>query len=276
MLIIGDMINTTRKSVEKAVKERNGLFIQELAIKQIEAGAQYIDVNSGTFYGEEAESLCWLVATVQSGISVPLCIDSSDPEAVEAALKLHKGSAIVNSITLIERQYERLIPVIRQYECKVVALCMGQLSIPETPEERVKLAQQLVTKLVCDGVALEDIFVDPLIRPVAIGAGNGVIALRTIEGIFKHIKGVSTICGLSNISFGLPHRKILNRTFLMMAMAFGLGAAILNPLDGQLMGYVKAARALLGDDNLCKEYIEASRAGTLDSLMRLGEKSGPK
>jgi cobalamin-dependent methionine synthase I len=263
MLIVGERINTSRKAVEPAVKNRDADFIQNEARCQVDNGATYIDVNAGTLISEEPEALMWLVQTVQAAVDVPLCIDSPNPAAIEAALKVHKGQSLVNSITAEKDRYNAIVPLVKEYGCKVVALCMDDSGMPETAEDRFKIACTLVEKLVQDGIEKDRIYIDPLVRPISIGTDFANVVLDTLEKIVVRLEGVHTICGLSNISFGLPVRKLLNRTFLIMAMTCGLDTAILDPTDRELMSFVIAARTLLGKDEFCMDYITAQREGKL-------------
>lgn len=264
MLIVGERINTSRKAIEPAVKARDVEFIQNEARSQVSSGATYVDVNAGTFVSEEPEALVWLVKTVQSAVDVPLCIDSPNPAAIEAALKVHTGTAMVNSITAEKERYSSIVPLVKEYGCKIVALCMDDSGMPETGEQRFGIACKLVEDLTRDGIEKDSIYIDPLVRPISTGADFGVIVLDTIRKITTELSGVHTICGLSNISFGLPTRKLLNRTFLVMAMTGGLDAAILDPTDKEIMALVIASRALLGKDDFCMNYITAQREGKLD------------
>lgn len=264
MLIVGERINTSRKAIEPAVRARDVEFIQNEARNQVASGATYVDVNAGTLVSEEPEALAWLVQTVQAVVDVPLCIDSPNPIAIEAALKVHKGRAMVNSITAERERYSAIVPLVKEYGCKIVALCMDDSGMPETGEQRFEIARKLVEDLARDGVEEERIYIDPLVRPVSTGADFGVIVLDTIRRVTTELDGVHTICGLSNISFGLPTRKLLNRTFLVMAMTAGLDAAILDPTDREIMALVIASEALLGKDDFCMNYITAQREGKLD------------
>jgi len=152
MIIVGEKINTSRKSIEEAVANRDASFIARVARQQAEAGADYIDVNAGTFVDREAELLCWLVETVQREVELPLCLDSPNHKALAEAIKLHQGEPLVNSISLEEERYDALIPVITSQPCRVVALCMGKTAMPTTVEERVKVGAELIGRLTGAGV----------------------------------------------------------------------------------------------------------------------------
>ena len=263
MIIVGEKINTSRKSIEQAVSNRDSSFIVNIAREQAEAGADYIDVNAGTFVETETDNLCWLVETVQSELDVPLALDSPDPKALEAAMKRHKGIPMINSISLEEERFKSLLPVITSQPCHVVALCMSQTSMPTTVADRVEVGSELITRLTGAGIPLDRIYVDPLIQPVSVDTNMGLASLGAIRKIMDNFPGVNTICGLSNISFGLPERRIINRNFLALCISYGLSAVILDPTDRELMTTLITVEMLLGRDEYCGNYIEAFQNGRL-------------
>lgn len=265
MLIIGELINASRKAVGEALEKRDADAIRKLAKDQVEAGADYIDVNAGGFVGREAELLKWLVTTVQDCVGNPCCIDSSDPRAIEAAMAVHKGPAMVNSISLEKGRFDEVLPLLAGADVKVVALCMSDDGMPVTCAERVSVAEKLIDGLVRNNVSLDGIHVDPLVQPVSTNDRYGVEFLKAVREIMSRFEGVHTICGLSNISYGLPERKFLNRNFAVMAVAGGLDSLIVNPLDRRMMTSLLAAEALAGKDPYCMKFIRAYRAGKLES-----------
>ena len=257
MVIVGEKINTSRKSVEEAVRKKDATFIAKVAREQAEAGANYIDVNAGTFLEQEVDYLCWLVETVQSEVALPLSLDSPNPKALSEAMKRHKGEPMINSISLEEDRFKSLLPVITSQPCRVVALCMAKTSMPTTTEERVQVGSELIEKLTGEGFPLEKIYVDPLGQPVSVDTSMGVATLGAIKKIMNDFPGINTICGLSNISFGLPARGLINRNFLALCLAYGLSAAILDPTDKQLMATLLTVEMLLGQDEYCGDFIDA-------------------
>jgi len=257
MLIVGEKINTSRKNVEEAVRKKDATFIVRVAREQAEAGANYIDVNAGTFLEQEVDYLCWLVETVQSEVDLPLSLDSPNTKALAEAIKRHKGEPMINSISLEEDRLKSLLPVITSQPCRVVALCMAQESMPTTTEERVQVGSELIKKLTDEGFPLENIYVDPLIQPVSVDTNMGMAALRAINKIMSDFPGVNTICGLSNISFGLPERRLINRNFLALCLAYGVSAVILDPTDQKIMSTFLTAEMLLGRDEYCGNFIDA-------------------
>ena len=264
MLIIGELINSTRKKVKAAVEARDADFVRDLARRQAEAGANILDVNGG-IPGHEAESLEWLINIVQETTDLPLSIDSSDPEVVRRTLPLCKQRPLLNSIPDEPARFDVLLPALKEYRPRVIALCMSSAGTPSGVDDRLHTASRLVDRLTNEGVDLDDIFVDPCVLPVSTGSEHGVAVLEAIGCITKRYPGVHTSVGLSNISFGVPARKLMNEVFLMLLMARGLDAAILDPCDRQLMANVAAAEALLGRDEFCVQYLRAFRAGKLEA-----------
>ena len=263
MIIVGEKINTSRKSIEEAVRKRDAAFITKVAQDQAEAGAYYIDVNAGTFLDQEVDCLCWLVETVQNEVDLPLSLDSPNPQALSEAMKCHKGEPMINSISLEEDRFQSLLPVITSQPCCVVALCMAKTAMPTTTEERVQAGSELIKKLTDEGIPLEKIYVDPLVQPVSVDTHMGIATLRAIDKIMNDFPGVNTICGLSNISFGLPERRLINRNFLALCISYGLSAAILDPTDQQLMATLLAVEMILGRDEYCQNFIDAYQDGRL-------------
>ncbi|MEJ2157690.1 MAG: methyltetrahydrofolate cobalamin methyltransferase [Desulfobacteraceae bacterium] len=265
MIIIGELINASRKAIEAAIKAQDAAAIQKVAKDQAEAGADYIDVNAGVFVGQEPEYLKWLVETVQAAVDKPCAIDSPDPAAVEAALAVHKGTPMINSISLEKERYEKLMPIIAGTDMKVIALCMSDKGMPKTVDDRMQIAEEMIEGLVKNNVKVENIFVDPLVQPISVENTFGVEFINAIEKIVTAYPGIHTACGLSNISYGLPARKFMNQTFMTMAIAKGLDGAIINPMDRRMMANIIAAEALAGKDGFCMKYITAFRAGMFDT-----------
>ena len=260
MIIVGELINASRKSVAAAIENQDEPTIQKIAAEQFENGAHYIDVNAGVFVGKEPEYMQWLVSTVQEAVKVPCSIDSPDPKAIESALSVHKGTAMINSISLEKKRYDALLPIVAGTDLKVVALCMSDEGMPKTVDDRMLIADKLINGLLQHNVPLDNIYVDPLVQPIATDTRFGYEFLQAIEKIVTTFKGVHTLCGLSNISYGLPERKFLNQAFMIMAIAKGLDGAIVNPSDKRMMACIVAAEALIGKDEFCGDYLSAYRA----------------
>lgn len=259
MLIVGELINASRKKIRTAIENQDKDTIQQIAVQQFENGADFIDANAGVFVGKEAEYLKWLVTTIQEDVDTPCCIDSPDPAAIEAALAVHKGTPMINSISMEKERYDALMPLIAGTDYKVVALCMSDAGMPETADARISIAEELVNNLVKNNIPLENIYVDPLVQPLSTNDNYGTEFLTSIEMIMSRFPGVHTVCGLSNISYGLPERMLLNQTFMVMAITKGLDGAIVNPLDNKMMAAIITAEALAGNDEWCEQYLLAYR-----------------
>jgi 5-methyltetrahydrofolate--homocysteine methyltransferase len=264
MLIVGERINTSRREVAEATRARNKEFILSEATRQMEAGAHLLDVNAGTYAEEERTYLRWIVETIRSEVGAPLCLDSTDPRVIADALQICGKGAMINSITAEKESYSAMLPLAREYSCRIVALCLDDGGIPTELEDKLKVGCKLVDSLLSDGIAPGDIYVDPLVMAVSTDQRSGSVALRVIREIKERYPGIHAICGLSNVSFGLPARKLLNRVFLVAAMAAGLDAVIIDPLDKPLMANLISANALLGNDEMCMGYIRAYRGGRLE------------
>lgn len=260
MIVIGERINSTRKTVKEAIARKDARFLQKLAVDQVQAGADYVDVNAGAFPEEEVALMAWLAQVVQEAVEVPLVLDSANAAALEAGLQTHRnGTAIINSITAEEVRFKQVLPLVLEHKTPVMALAMGDGEITRTPEDRLKVARRLIEALCAEGVPPDQIYLDPMIQPVSVQNDLGVTALEVIRRIKQDFPGVRAACGLSNISFGLPQRAKLNRCFLTMALAAGLDCAILDPLDRDMMDLITTSEALLGKDRFCKRYIKAFR-----------------
>jgi cobalamin-dependent methionine synthase I len=264
MFIVGERINASRKMIKPAIENQDAGFIVKEASDQASAGADMVDVNAGVFVNKEVEYLPWLVETIQAKVDVRLCLDSPDPKAIEAALAVHKGQAMINSISLEKERFETLLPLIGKYKAKVVALCMTDTGMPKTAEERFDIASELIEKLTKAGVPLDDIYVDPLVMAVSTDSSFGVEFLQAVKLIMTGHPGVHTICGLSNISFGLPLRSHINQTFAIMGMTMGLDGLIIDPLDKRMMAGIMMAETLLGHDQYCAGYLKAYRDGRFE------------
>ena len=239
MIIIGERINASRKYIAQAIVSRNTSFIQDEAKAQARAGADYIDVNAGTFACDEAAHLEWLIKTVQEVTNVPVSIDSPDPSVIESVISLVRRSPIINSISLEASRLEGILPLVAKYKTKVIALCQSGDSIAETAEAKVRMAGDLVRKVTAAGIPLENLYIDPLVYPIAANNLSAMATLDAIEQIMKQFPGVHTTCGLTNASYGLPGRKLINRTLLVAAIVRGLDSVIADPTDSQLFGALK-------------------------------------
>lgn len=264
MIIIGEKLNSTNKAARAAIESCDAAFVHDMAKNQLAAGASYIDLNAGMFVEDEPEKLEWLVKAAQEAVDAPFSLDSPNSEALKRALKIVKTKPIINSITLEKERFDSILPLVLEYGTGVIALCMDDSGMPETTEERVAIADKLIAGITAKGVNISDIYIDPMVRPVGTGSHYGTVALETIRSVRSRFPEVHITCGLSNISFGLPARKVLNQAFLIAAMTCGLDSAILDPLDKRLMAYIYAAEALLGRDDFCMDYLAKYREGLID------------
>jgi cobalamin-dependent methionine synthase I len=261
--MVGERINTTRKRVQQAVADRDAAYIQQDVQAQQRCGAQYIDINAGARIGHETEDMQWLLEVVQPVVTVPLCLDSPDPKVLAMAYERVQKPPMINSISLEKARFDAMAPFLEGKKCKIVALCLDDSGLPKTALQIVQRAETIVMRLAGLGFSRDSVYVDPLVQPVSTDTKNGAMVLEAVSEIRKALAGVHIICGLSNISYGLPKRKIINRTFLSLMMAAGLDAAILDPLDADLTAVLKTTQMLLGQDIYCAKYLKAFRAGEI-------------
>jgi len=265
MLIIGELINCTRTKVGEAAQRRDAEFFKNLAIKQAAAGANMLDVNGG-LPEQEVELLSWLVDLVQGVVDIPLCLDSADPKALTKALPLCKQRPMINSISDEPARWA-MLPMLKEHRPKLIVLCMSASGLPIGVEDRVGIASRLIDRLVAEGFELDDIYVDGCVLPIATDP-HGKHLLAAIGQIIAKYPGVHISAGVSNVSFGLPLRRLLNQVFLPLLMAHGLDAAIIDPCDQQSIMNIMAAEALLGRDQYCKNYVRAYRDGKFGSVTK--------
>lgn len=255
--------------IEQAVVNRDADFIKKLAKDQIEAGGTYVDVNCGTLTSGEPEALEWLTKTVMDAVDAPISFDTPNAAAIERAISVYdtsKGQPMINSITAETDRFDSILPLVLKYKTKVIALAMDDTGIQADPDKRLSVARDMVLKLTASGVPLEDIYVDPLTFPIGTGSDVGTAMLDIIEKIMLEFPGVHTIAGLSNISHGMPKRKLLNQAVTLLAMDRGLDAGIIDPMDHYLMALIAATEALLGRDEFSMNYITLARDGKFDAL----------
>ena len=255
--VIGERINPTgKKLMKEALLSGDMGYILKQAIAQIDAGAHILDVNVGAPGVDEKEVLPRIVKQLQAITDLPLQIDSSDHDAIEAALRVYNGKPIVNSVNGSEEVLEKLLPVVKKYGAAVVGLTLDESGIPEEAEDRFNIARNILNKAISYGIPKEDVYIDCLTLTVSAqqdGACKTLAALRKV----KEELGLKTVLGVSNISFGLPNRELLNKSFLLMAMENGLDLPIINPNTASMMDTIRAFRVLKNRDKLSEEYIEA-------------------
>jgi 5-methyltetrahydrofolate corrinoid/iron sulfur protein methyltransferase len=262
MIVVGELINMTRKPVEKAWRERDADAIASLARKQAEAGADYIDVNSGV-PGEEAACMAWLVDVVQQAVDLPLSIDTSHPQALDKAMERVRKEPLINSISAEKDRWSSFLPRLKGVSCRVVGLLVGDRGLPKTIQDRLDNGDFLMEKFFAAGFSEGDVFFDPCVMPVSTEPTAGSTCLDSLRELARRWPSAHRISAVSNISFGLPARSLLNRSFLCLAMGSGLDAVILNPLDKGILQSLRASDALLGQDAYCRQYLQAFRKGLL-------------
>ena len=258
--VIGERINTTRQAVQTATAERDAAYIANDVRRQEAAGATYIDVNAGARIGHELEDMEWLVGVVQGAVSLPLCLDSPDPAVLELAFGLVKQRPLVNSVSLETDRFQTMMRFLGGKDCSVVGLCMDDNGLPAGADDIVQRAQKLTAALEGAGFDRGQIYIDPLVQPISVDQSNGCMALEAVRRIKAELPGVHFACGLSNSSYGLPQRKIINRTFLTLMMGAGLDGAIIDPLDDKLMAVIRTTEMLLGADEWCMNFLCGVRA----------------
>ncbi|MBN1628360.1 MAG: dihydropteroate synthase [Thermoleophilia bacterium] len=263
MIVVGELINASRKVIAQAIRTKDVTTVQQVARDEAGAGASFIDVNAGVFEDQEAELLGWLVEHVQQTVTIPCSIDSPNPKAIEAALAVHRGDAMINSISLEQDRRDSVTSLLAGTSHHVIAMCMDDDGLPETVDQRLRNADRMVSYLRGQGVAEDHIYLDLLLQAVSSNPTAAVDFLEAVAAVKTRFPEVHLICGMSNVSFGLPQRKVLNQVFAAMAVARGLDAAILNPLDVRLMSHILVAETLAGQDEWCERYLDASRAGRL-------------
>ncbi len=264
MKIIGEKINGTRKRVKEAVLGRDAAFIQKLAADQAAAGANWIDVNAGTPVEREPDDLVWLVETVQEATDKPLCLDSANPAALAAALPHVRRAPLINSISGEQARLTGVLPLAAQAGGGVIALAMDDKGIPPTAEGRLAIVRRLIGLTREAGIPDEQVYVDPLVMTIGASGDAGRVALATVRAVKAEFPTVHFTSGLSNVSYGLPVRSLINRAFLTLMLEAGLDTAILDPLDRELRRAILAAEAVLGLDRHCLNYTRAFRAGLLE------------
>jgi len=258
-VMIGERINPTgRKLLAAEMKEGDYSRVEKDALAQVAAGAQMLDVNAGIPLADEPKILAEAVQLVQSITDVPLSIDSSIVEALEAGLSVYKGRALVNSTTAEEEVMERVLPLVKKYDAAVVAISNDETGISEDPDERFKIAKLIVERAADHGVKAEDVVVDPLVMPIGAVNRAGKDVFYLVRRLREELK-VNTTCGASNIGFGLPNRHAINNAFLPMIAGAGMTSAILNPLHEGLAPAIKAADVLNGVDPHCANWIRTYR-----------------
>ena len=264
MIIIGEKINGTRKAVAKAIAERNDAFIKDLAQSQASAGSSYLDINAGTRPDREPDDMAWLVQCVQSVVDIPLCLDSANPQALEAGLKIVQKVPLINSLSGEKARIEGVLPLALKHKTGLIILALDDTTgIPVTSDGRMAIIARLAGMALEGGLGEDQLFIDPLVTAISTGTENAKVTFDTIQLAREAYPKAHVTSGLSNISFGMPLRGLINRTFLAMCIKAGMDSAIADPNDRDLMGTALAAEMLMGKDSYCQKYSRAFRAGLI-------------
>lgn len=279
--IIGERINPTgRKRLAAGMMTGDLSRVESDALAQAAAGAHMLDVNAGIPLADEPALLAQAVQLVQSVTDLPLCIDSSIVAALARGLEVYEGKALVNSVTGEEERLEAVLPLVKTHGAAVIGISNDETGISHDPLERFKVAEKIVHRALDHGIPREDVLIDPLVMPAGAVRGAGWQVFEIVRMVREEL-GVNTLCGASNVSFGLPHRIGLNAHFLSMAIAAGMTAAITNPLEGEIKSAIMAADLLMGHDENCEAWIAANRglsvpAGRQRRAGRRGRRRGPR
>ena len=258
-LIVGELINSSRQQVGKAIRDKDDALIRSLARSQIEAGADAIDLSAGESVREEKENLLWLIEVVESelGPDVRLAIDTSDPDIMKAGLAACSGRPTANSISN-EAGKQDLIEVTARAEAGVIGLSMGEYGMPKSAQDRVSESEALLQKCLKAGLDRDQLYVDVICMSVASSQDQGKAVLQAVQRVKTEV-GVKTLAAVSNVSFGLPNRRLLNRTYLSMLLEVGLDGAILDATDEGIRDTMTASCALRGEDKYCLGHIKHHR-----------------
>jgi len=260
MLIIGELINGMYKEVGRAIKEKNKSVIQRLARQQVDAGCDALDLNCGPASRNPASDMCWLVQTVQEVTDKALCLDSTRVSAIEEGLKITKFKAIINSTSADKEKLDTIVPLALKYKASLIGLTLDKKGVPQDKDRRLELAAMIVADCQEKGFPLDELYIDPVVLPANVAQVQLEDTLRALAE-FKIISSPppKTVIGLSNVSQGTKERSLVNRTFLIMAVFNGLDAAILDPLDKELMDSLITAELILNKQIYCDSFLEAYR-----------------
>ncbi len=258
MYIIGELINGMYKKVTQAIHDRDSAYIRSLAELQVESGADSLDVNCGPLSKDPLADMLWLVEVIQKSVSVPLSIDTTRKEIMEECLKVLKTPGIINSSSADEERLNFYISLAKKHKASLIALTMDKKGVPQDKDRRLELAALILSVAQKNNFSYADLYLDPVLLPINVAQNQLFDILEAIRD-FKLLSDPSpkTVVGLSNISQGAKHKRLINRVFLAMAQGFGLDAAILDPLDENLMEILITADLVLSKDIYCDDYVAA-------------------
>ena len=261
-VIIGERINPTgRKKLAAEMAAGDFERIRTDAVAQVEAGAQMLDVNAGIPLADEPAILAEAIRIVQGTVPVPLSIDSSIIAALEAGLRAYKGKPLINSVTGEDERLEAVLPLVAEFHAAVIGISNDETGISEDPNQRFAIAKKIIDRAESYGIPRQDVLIDPLVMPIGAVRSAGSAVFAIVRRVREEL-GVNTVCGASNVSFGLPDRATLNATFLAMAIAAGMTCAITNPLEEHIRKTILAANVMMGNDENCVAWLRAQRMET--------------
>lgn len=261
MIVIGEKINGAIPSVRKAISARDETFIRNLVKRQVDVGVDYLDACAGTTAEEELDALNWLIDIIQDETDTPLCIDSPNAKIIEKVLPKVKHCGLINSVSGEGDKCEVIYPLLKNNNWKVVALTCDNDGIPETADKKVAIADELIKKAANYNIEPNRIFIDPLVLSLSAVNNCMLSFMESVKRIKELYPEVNTVSGLSNISYGMPYRKIVNMNFLTLALSAGMDAAIIDPENRDMIATVYAVEALLNRDKYCRQYNKAFRQG---------------
>lgn len=259
MIVIGERINVRAKAIGQAMQDRDAKPIQKLAKAQVAGGADYLDISIGPATKNGPELMEWLVKIVQEVVDAPLCLDTGNAEAIEAGLQVHKGTALINSISAEQSRLEKMLPLLKKYDANVIGLALGDAGVPRDANERVANAVEVVTALTVEGISLDRLFLDPIVTPICFSQKDAMEIVEAIK-LFKQLNDppIKTVVGLSNVYNSCPEnvKSIIGCTFFTFLAAVGLDAAIADPLDKGFMDVVKTIKVFHNEILYCHSYLE--------------------
>ena len=272
--MIGERINPTgRKILAAEMKVGDYSRVEADAIAQVAAGAQMLDINAGIPLADEPAILAEAIRRVQAVVDVPLCIDSSIIDALEAGLAVYKGKALLNSVTGEDESLDRVLPLVKKYGAAVVAISNDETGISQDINVRFEVAKKIVQRAADYGIPPSDVVVDPLVMPVGAINTSGRQVMELVHRLRNELK-VNTTCGASNFSFGLPNRNGVNCAFIACAVASGMTSAIINPMHPEVMLGVRGGNLMMGHDPECKDWIKAYRDPAAEGTGARGSRTG--
>ncbi len=259
MTIIGERLNSSIPDILEALNNHDEQFMIRTIKKQSAGGADFLDINTALTGEKEVENMLWLISLALTHSTTGIMLDSPQPDSLIECIKhLNGRNALINSI-MLDKKFDGLINAAKEYNAGIVCLPMVSGHVPQSAAERLENAKAIVEKLTGMGISKDKIYIDVLIEAISTNQTAALVSFETLELIKKNLPGVKTICGLSNVSFGLPKRSDINATFLAMALAKGLDSAILNVTNQSIRQVLATSNAILGNDEFCLDYIKFCR-----------------